>query len=262
MPASRRQAAGGIDNYRPVVDGRILPDHPFDQGAPPLSADIPLIVGWCETEQRLRFALTTQDLLVDAAAARARVAAFLDIPETDAEDLMRIYGRTRFDDTPGDIMALIYGDQRYRRTATKAAELRCQQPGAATYMYLLRWQTPVLCGMLRTPHTLCIPFVFGNVDLATGITGTDPSRYAVQEAMAGAWVEFARSGSPNGAGRPVWQPYSTASRHTMVFDLESRSIADPAGAERVALERCPDYLPAEFEGGRRLRKTARLLSDS
>lgn len=46
----------------------------------------------------------------------------------------------------------------------------------------------MLDGPLRAPHLSSIPFAFGNVDLATGITGTD--RNALQEEMAGAWVDW------------------------------------------------------------------------
>jgi para-nitrobenzyl esterase len=50
----RPKVAGGIPNFRrisaslgfgPVVDGKILPHHPFDPGAPAISADIPMIIG-------------------------------------------------------------------------------------------------------------------------------------------------------------------------------------------------------------------------
>src|ERR1700674_4602022 len=33
------------DNWGPTVDGRILPRHPFDPGAPEISADVPLLTG-------------------------------------------------------------------------------------------------------------------------------------------------------------------------------------------------------------------------
>ncbi len=50
----RPKVAGGMPNFRrlsallgfgPVVDGKTLPNHPFDPGAPALSADIPMIIG-------------------------------------------------------------------------------------------------------------------------------------------------------------------------------------------------------------------------
>ena len=243
--------SGGIDNYRPVVDGRTILAQPFTELTMNTSGHVPLILGYCETEQRLRFARNPDDLLVGSATATARVASFLSVSSPEAENLMDVYRTNRPDDSPGDIMALVYGDQRYRRTATTAAELRSPGSCAPTYMYMMRWRTPVLNGALRSPHTLCLPFVFGNVDLASGITGNDASRYQLQEHMAGAWVQFARTGDPNRAGDPQWEPYRIPERQTMVFDLPTGSIADPARHERVALARCPAHLPAEVEGGRK-----------
>jgi para-nitrobenzyl esterase len=46
--------------------------------------------------------------------------------------------------------------------------------------------------------------------------------------MSGAWASFARCGEPG------WQTYDTHHRATMLFDLTSRVVDDPAGAERRA----------------------------
>jgi len=42
-----RRNAGG---FVPVVDGKALPNHPFDPGAPEISRNKPLLVGWNEDE--------------------------------------------------------------------------------------------------------------------------------------------------------------------------------------------------------------------
>jgi len=244
-------AAGKVDNYRPVADGRSLPVHPFDGAASDVSAQVPLMLGWCETEQRLRFSLSPVEFQQSEEQARARVAAFLGISLPEAETLIDVYRSGRPMETPGDIMALIYGDHRYRRTVTRAAELKSQRCGAPVYLYMVSWKTPVLGGLLRSPHSLCMPFVFSNVDLAAGLVGTAADRYLLQEEMSGAWVKFAQSGNPNYQWLPTWKPYSAAERSTMVFDRSTRLIKDPAPEERIALENCPSYAPAETEGGRR-----------
>src|SRR5258705_3483645 len=47
MPSQRNsiRQVYGEDNWGPTVDGRILPRHPFDPGAPEISADVPLLTG-------------------------------------------------------------------------------------------------------------------------------------------------------------------------------------------------------------------------
>jgi para-nitrobenzyl esterase len=52
--------------------------------------------------------------------------------------------------------------------------------------------------------------------------------------MSRAWIEFAYKDNPNHAGIPNWPAYSSATRPTMVFDLQCRIENDPLGAERKA----------------------------
>ena len=47
-----------------------------------------------------------------------------------------------------------------------------------------------------------VPFVFGHA----GPGWTDGDR-AVAELVQSYWVNFARTGDPNGGGLPAWQPY-------------------------------------------------------
>lgn len=239
-------AAGRVDNYRPVVDGVVVPSQPFDIHRP---CHIPLLTGWCENEQRLAFAQSTSVFAMDEQQALASTAAALAVSEEDAARLTDVYREGRPQDTPGDLYTQIFGDHRYRRNVTRAAELELGR-GAPVYMYQLTWRSPVLNGLLRTPHTLCIPFAFANVELATGITGVGADLYLLQEQIAQAWISFARTVDPNHAGLPTWQPYTVASRPTMVFDRESRLVSDPLRDERVAFEHYPRYVPALGEGGR------------
>lgn len=243
--------AGGIYDFRPVVDGSVLPVHPFDPAAPALNADVPMIVGWCETEQRLRFSLDPQAMDQTWESSRRRVAGFVGVSEEQAADMLETYRVGHPDDSPGDVMTQIYGDHRYRRTATKAAELRTEAGHAPTYAYRLSWRSPVAGGLLRSPHTLCLPFVFATTGGAAGLVGEGGEQRRLERQMADAWVAFARTGDPNHSGLAPWMPYSMPGRATMIFDSASRAEHDPGAAERRALDHCPPYLPRETEGGRR-----------
>jgi para-nitrobenzyl esterase len=49
---------------------------------------------------------------------------------------------------------------------------------APVFLYEFTWKTPVLGGMLCSPHTLCIPFAFGNIDIAKDFVGEGPEQTA------------------------------------------------------------------------------------
>jgi hypothetical protein len=64
------------------------------------------------------------------------------------------------------------------------AERKADQKQAP--VYYLTWRSPVRDGKLKAFHTLDIPFVFENVDLATAMTGAGQDRYALQDRMSAA----------------------------------------------------------------------------
>jgi len=108
-------------------------------------------------------------------------------------------------------------------------------------MYLFTWKTPAVGGVLGTPHTLCIPFVFGTVDAAADMLGTGLDRYALSERVMQAWLAFARTGKPHHPGLPDWSPYTAARRATMIFDTDCSIVEDPLREDRLALSDVPLY---------------------
>lgn len=234
-------AAGRVDNYRPVVDGRSLKTHPFDPAAPALSAGVPLMIGSCETEMTFAYSQAMENFAVDDTQALARIKGFVGIDESRAKELMALYRRTRPTATPGDLWVAISTDHQYRRNGIRASELKAAQQAAPSWHYLFTWKTPVLNGLLKSPHTICIPFSFGNVDIAEGLTGKGADRYALQDRMMGAWHAFMKTGNPNHDGLPPWKPYDAKDHPTMIFDNTCRLANDPAREERIAISACPPY---------------------
>jgi len=96
--------------------------------------------------------------------------------------------------------------------------------------------------MLKTPHTLCLPFAFGTTDIAKDFTGTGPEQDALTRAMMGAWIAFARTGNPNHASLPDWTPYEAKTRPTMIFDADCRLARDPKPEDRVRINTCPQFV--------------------
>jgi para-nitrobenzyl esterase len=216
--------------FSPVVDGTILPAHPFDP-ATPLAAEIPLLVGTTQYEATL-FALQDEAAFsLDDAGMQSRVRGMFSEPE--ASRLIDTYRRAHPQASPSDLYLLIYSDRLARRSAVRLAERKFAQGRAPVYMYLFTWHSPALGGRLRSPHTVEIPFVFNNTDIPTVMTRAATAR-ALAARVSGAWVAFARSGDPGTPQLPAWHPYDTRRRATMVFDNESRLVDDPGGAERQA----------------------------
>ncbi|MCI7813960.1 MAG: carboxylesterase family protein [Robinsoniella sp.] len=78
-------------------------------------------------------------------------------------------------------------------------------------------------------HCAELIYTFHNVDIpvVTRATGGDETAHKVQDEVAGAWVSFARTGSPS-QDNLEWKPYTEEEKNVMVFDTESvcRVIGD------------------------------------
>jgi para-nitrobenzyl esterase len=234
-------SAGGGDYARPVVDGRSMAVHPFEPVAAEIMKTTPLLIGTCETELTFALGSNPKNFTLSDTEARLRMQRFIKISESETATLFGQFQRNHPQANPSDLMFRISTDQMYRRNDILAAERKAAQGGAPAYMYLFTWKTPVLDGKLQSPHTMCIPFVFGTVDVAAAMLGTAPERYQLMQRVMGAWVAFARTGNPNHSGLPQWMPYSAGNRSTMIFDNDCSLVNDPARDDRLALEPYPLY---------------------
>jgi para-nitrobenzyl esterase len=228
------QATSGTQGLRlaPVLDGKSLPRDPFSPDASPLSADVPVLLGTVETE--VTFFPNTQMDPIDDAALRARVKQAARTDDSQTAHLIDLYRKGRPGVSNIDLALILESDLRFRPGVVTQAELKSAQK-APVYMYYFTWRSPVHDGKLKTFHTLEIPFVTGNVDNATSMTGTGQDRYALEDKMTAAWAAFARSGNPNHKGLPNWPKFNPAQRATMIFNNECKVVNDPNGAERKAL---------------------------
>lgn len=77
--------------------------------------------------------------------------------------------------------------------------------GAPVYLYRFGYVPTAMREQMRAgaPHGGEIPFVFGTLTARPGMT-VSPQDQAVSQMMQSYWVNFARTGDPNGAGLPLW----------------------------------------------------------
>lgn len=236
-------SANGNDSFRPVVDGATVPHHPFDPAAPDLARDVPLLIGTCETEKSF-YDVTADPLTLplDDAQLIHEIAHFVGIDAALAREVIADYRERRPAACGRDLFNIIASDHQYRRSAVEAAQRKAQRGGASAYLYEFTWKTPVLGGMLKTPHTMCLPFVFGTAEIAKDFVGTGPEQAALTKAVMGAWVAFARSGDPNHAELPAWAPYEASTRPTMIFDNDCRLEHNPKAKDLACINRCPPFV--------------------
>ncbi len=103
--------------------------------------------------------------------------------------------------------------------ATAASKMKA---GGPLYQYMFAYEAPVLGGTTSF-HCSELIYVFHNVDLLKEATGAAPEAYALQNAMANAWINFAATGNPSQPGLE-WKPYTEAGQETMLFDIRTQMM--------------------------------------
>src|SRR6185436_15471380 len=214
-PASLGATAG----FSPVVEGTILPHHPFDPVAPPESADVPVIIS--TTLEDAALSLTNFDL--DEAGLKAQLSQRYG---EKADEIYAMYRKSAPKKSPFLIQAQIATDSGFRRSAITQAERKAALGKAPAYMYLWSYESPGFGGKFGAVHGLDVSASFNNYRDGIGGTGS-PTQRALWTKFAASWVGFAKSGDTNHAGIPNWPAYDATKRATMIFDNDVRVENDP-----------------------------------
>ena len=155
----------------PVVDGRTLPANPFDPTAP---AD----VGECTVPSRVH---RNRGYLVWNSQLRPshRRATARPHPRNTARGRRRREQADRYlsqgpaaSQQPRPVLHPVHGRLGFRVGIDTEAERKAALAKAPVYKYYFQWYSPVREGKLRSYHTLDIPFVFDNVDIAESMVGS------------------------------------------------------------------------------------------
>jgi para-nitrobenzyl esterase len=211
-------------DFGPVVDGVVLPGHPFDPAAPDVSADIPVLVGGTKDEMgsylapddRVWERTLTEDELRTRVAEVAGVAT-----DRVIETYRRLYPGTN----PAERLIATLTDSNFRIRTLTLADRKAAKARAPVWLYSFDWETPVFGGRLKAFHALDVPFVFDTIDVV-GSTDRGAVAHDLARRMSATWATFARTGKPDSPAIPHWPVYTQAERATLILDRECRVVPD------------------------------------
>jgi para-nitrobenzyl esterase len=233
LAAEPGMSGGGRRGFSPVVDGVVLPQHPYDPAAAPTAAGVPMII--CSTfhEQSPSWtdpALETisMDQVVERLKQRAGFGAgFGD----KAQDVVKAYAAAFPGLKPVEIWALASSN---RQSAVTLADRKSAQP-APVYIAWFGWQPPLFDKRLRAFHCLDISFWFYNTDLMWSHTGGGARPRKLSAQMAAYLLQFMKTGDPNGKGLTPWRKYASATGDVLILDDKVEMKNDPDREARKAL---------------------------
>jgi para-nitrobenzyl esterase len=144
----------------------------------------------------------------------------------------------------GDLILTMEDDYVFRVPAIQLAEV--QSKVAATYLYRVDYPVNLPdwpCQNNHAPHGSELPFVFGKINETSGTdfiglsrdSQDDVARTRLMNEMMMAWVNFAKTGDPNGELVQGWTSFTPESQPVMRFGITSKLESAPFYQEYVAM---------------------------
>jgi para-nitrobenzyl esterase len=218
-------------DFGPVVDGSVVPGHPFDPAAPYASRDVPVLVGSVKDEMAIYLAPEEKvwERTLSEEDMRARVAKVAgDATDRVVDTYRRLYPNAN----PAERLISALTDSNFRIRSWILAERKAAQARAPVWLYSFDWETPVFGGRLKAYHALDVPFVFETID-AVGATDRSEAAHELARRVSSTWAAFARSGTPDNASIPHWPHYALNERATLILSRECRVDNDSGGMARA-----------------------------
>lgn len=225
IPASKlmdlgKNRAGG--SFYITVDGYFFPQEPeaiFEAGQ---QAHVPLLVGWNSQESSLR-ALMGQDELTKENFIKAVQKAYKD----QASEILKLYDPSS--DKEVEQVATDLASDGFNGFCTwKWADMQAKTGGSPVYRYYYSRPRPAMRaemgnavaglagGVIKDPtvkkapldygavHSAEIEYALGNLP-SNRVFDWQPEDFKVSEIMQAYFVNFIKTGNPNGISLPIWQ---------------------------------------------------------
>ena len=236
---TRGIGAAGPGGFSPVVDGIVLPGHPFGSTAPAISKNKPLIIGWNEDEYTF-FANASGDVsgcqLPDFAALQKKLEQQFG---GNTVKIIETYRSARPSASPSSIYIEVMSVTFMGLGSIEIAEKKALQNRAPVYLYNFGYKSglkvPNTDFPMGTAHAMDIGFKFNNVRPEMPgqyLAGEKPERFKASLNFASLWTSFAHTGKPGVKDQPEWPAYDLIQRPTYRIDTNCEVIYDRNKSER------------------------------
>jgi para-nitrobenzyl esterase len=236
--ATLAQEAGPSTNgmrrgFNPVVDGKVLPQHPYFPEPTPLADNVPMLI--CSTlneSSPSRTDASLEAITLEEVKEKVKGRTGFSAGMADkASEVVDAYARVFPDKKPIEIWSMISSN---RQSLVALADAKSKQ-SAPVYVAWFCWQPPLFDGRMRAFHCSDICFWYYNTDVMLTHTGGGARPRKLSEKMSGTLLQFMRTGVPGNGGLPEWPKYSTEKGEVMVLNDISEVKNDPDREARRTL---------------------------
>jgi len=200
----------------PVVDGVLLPEAVGETFRTGQQQDIPLMIGANSLE----------------GSALAGMPGYIDkiVEAIPPQAIAELYGEISAQQRP----IVVAGDALFVAPSWYLAQKSAAQNRAPAWLYHFSYVPPVLAGSRSgASHGDEMAYVFANPGWRDGVDRETAYDRRLSNTLSAYWANFARSGSPNSAGLPLWPAQTKNDDLQMRFGTQIAAESQPL-AERMA----------------------------
>ena len=220
--------------FGPHQDGYFLKDSPLSVIRSGEFNNVPLMAGANKNETDALVTLEKNLKQATPEQYEKVMTEYFDVSKQEADQLVSLYPLSSFENSP---------KQAYGKIATDAA-LACPtylgllasakyQP--EVYLYRFDYHSQYWKRSLGAVHSLELPFVFDTTDrppwslMLKNRGGYEKEMKQLSRTMQDYWLNFAKTGNPNGRDLQKWPAFQPDKQQMLVFDVLVR--AEPFGKE-------------------------------
>jgi para-nitrobenzyl esterase len=233
LPAEKIQAAVGGgpvgSGFWPVFDSNVLPGDQYELYQAMSFNDTPILIG-TNSDEGITFVPGTTQPAAFEASIRAGYGA-------KADTILAAYPHATVAESTQSARN-IFRDATFAWHTWAWATLQSKEGRGKAYVYYFDHRTPLSPN--GAGHAAEIPYVFRTLGHFTGPAAlVGPPRAedrTMSELMSSYFVNFAKSGDPNGPGLPPWPTFTQSSQTVMYFDATPGARPAPNMAQIRALD--------------------------
>ena len=225
MPADELMRKAGNTGMQKMynIDNHFFTEQPVETFMNGRQARVPLLVGWNSAEMPIQF--FTGDRPLTTATVREVISGRFG---KDTDRVMRAYGLMTDEDVAGTPGARLAGDMFVAFATWKWCDMHTATGGQPVYRYLfchprpamrMAGKTAGLAGGVKDKtgedknetkatgavHSADIEYAMGTLP-TNRVYDWQPEDFTVSAVFQGYYLNFVKTGDPNGLGLPQWQP--------------------------------------------------------
>ncbi len=155
----------------------------------------------------------------------------MELSEQDTKGLLQIYPLSDFEGKPRKAIGRMTGADRMLACPTYLGLAATAEHQPETYLYRFEFDDYAFKSLVGSMHAMEIPLIFDSMDrypISMIYTkGKIKNARPLSRIMQGYWVNFAKTGDPNGPGLPVWPSYDPDQMKVQVLDHDIRTERFP-----------------------------------